>query len=386
MSRSIRRYYVCLAITILLCTASLPAEDADRIVAIADVHGDLDTLTALLRKTALIDAAGHWSGGKATLVQTGDLVDRGPKSRAVLDLLMTLQKEAPRRNGGVRVSLGNHEVMNIIGDLRYVVPEDYAAFADARSEQRRRSALQNYSRIQAARGLRPDEAAWLQAHPLGFVEHREAFGPEGVYGRWLRSLPAMNIVGDSIFLHGGIAPEFAEGWTVEKINATIRTEIQAFDRIKQYLVDRKLALPFFTLDEMADAAQAELTLRKSKPQAEQEEEGRQHIQILEQFLALGGWLTIREEGPLWFRGYDRWTDEEGETHLARLTQALKVKRIVVGHTPQANGEIRSRFGGKVFLIDTGMLSGYFKGGRASALEMSAGHVRAIYPSGQVELN
>src|SRR5213594_4091918 len=162
MSRSIRRYYVCLAITILLCTASLPAEDADRIVAIADVHGDLDTLTALLRKTALIDAVGHWSGGKATLVQTGDLVDRGPKSRAVLDLLMTLQKEAPRRNGGVRVSLGNHEVMNIIGDLRYVVPEDYAAFADARSEQRRRSALQNYSRIQAARGLRPDEAAWLQ--------------------------------------------------------------------------------------------------------------------------------------------------------------------------------------------------------------------------------
>src|SRR5213593_1494858 len=152
MSRSIRRYYVCLAITILLCTASLPAEDADRIVAIADVHGDLDTLTALLRKTALIDAAGHWSGGKTTLVQTGDLVDRGPKSRAVLDLIMALQKEAPRSNGSVRVAIGNHEVMNIIGDLGYVVPEDYAAFTDARSEQKRRSAWQDYARLQMERG------------------------------------------------------------------------------------------------------------------------------------------------------------------------------------------------------------------------------------------
>ena len=63
-----------------------------------------------------------------------------------------------------------------------------------------------------------------------------------------------------------------------------------------------------------------------------------------------------------------------------------MKRIVVGHTPQPNGEIRRRFGGKVFLIDTGMLSNYFKGGKASALEISKDSIRAIYIDKQIGLN
>jgi hypothetical protein len=379
-------YRLCLAAGILLAAISVQyAQNADRVVAIADIHGDLDSLTALMRKADLIDAGNHWNGGRTTLVQTGDLIDRGPKSRAVLDFLMGLQKEAPRRNGAVRVGLGNHEVMNLIGDLRYVVPEDYAAFSDARSDQRRRAALQTYVKFQAARGLAADEAAWLQAHPLGFIEHREAFGPDGVYGRWIRGLPAINTAGDSVFLHGGLGPEL-DGWTLDKINSQIRTELQFFDNTKQYLIDKKLALPFFTLNELIAAAQAEYDSKKAKPPAQQDGDEKQHIRILEQLLGIGSWLSVRDDGPLWFRGYDRWTDEEGETRLARLTQALRVKRVVVGHTPQANGEIRARFGGKVFLIDTGMLSSYFKGGQASALEISGGRLRAIYLNHQTELN
>jgi hypothetical protein len=245
--------------------------------------------------------------------------------------------------------------------------------------------LQDYSRLQSSRGAAVDQAAWLTAHPLGFVEHRQAFGPDGVYGKWLRTLPAVQQVGDSLFLHGGISPEFAD-WSVDKLNSQVRTELQAFDRIKQALVDKKLGLPFSTLNELLQSAQQELTARKAKPPAPDDQEGLQFIRVLEQFTGIAGWMITRDNGPLWFRGYDKWTDEEGAPNIDRLTRAFRVKRIVVGHTVQPKGEIRPRFGGKAILIDTGMLGSYFKGGQASALEIAGDRVRAVYTSGPVDLN
>src|SRR5262245_38080689 len=128
----------CLFIVCVMLAAAAQAPQTERVVAIGDVHGDLGAFVALLQKTGLLDASRRWSGGRATLVLTGDLIDRGPESRGVLDFVMALQKDAPRRNGSVRVGLGNHEVMNIMGDLRYVTPADYAGFADGKSEQRRK--------------------------------------------------------------------------------------------------------------------------------------------------------------------------------------------------------------------------------------------------------
>ncbi len=66
----------------------------ERVIAIGDVHGDYESFAAVLRSAALIDKEGNWTGGKTHLVQTGDIVDRGPDSRAVMDLLMRLQKQA----------------------------------------------------------------------------------------------------------------------------------------------------------------------------------------------------------------------------------------------------------------------------------------------------
>ena len=86
------------------------------------------------------------------------------------------------------------------------------------------------------------------------------------------------------------------------------------------------------------------------------------------------------EGPLWFRGYSGWTDEEGRAQMPRLLAAVHAERLVVAHTVQPDGRIRMRFDGAVFLIYTGMLdSRFFPGGRASALELSEGVARAIYP-------
>ena len=78
---------------------------------------------------------------------------------------------------------------------------------------------------------------------------------------------------------------------------------------------------------------------------------------------------MRPDGPLWFRGYDQWTDEEGAAQIGKILEAYDAAHIAVGHTVQKGGRIRPRFGDKVFLIDTGMLSSYYPGGRASALEI-----------------
>ena len=104
-----------------------PAESPEFVVAIGDVHGDFDDFVAILQHTGLIDKQNHWTGSKSTLVQVGDLLDRGPEPRAVMDLLMALEKEASKNGGRVVSLLGNHEMMNIMGDLRYVTPRTMPA-------------------------------------------------------------------------------------------------------------------------------------------------------------------------------------------------------------------------------------------------------------------
>jgi len=88
-----------------------------------------------------------------------------------------------------------------------------------------------------------------------------------------------------------------------------------------------------------------------------------------EFLGFQDWLSVRPDGPLWFRGYDQWSEEEGVAQVSKLLEAYKATHIAVGHTVQKGGRIRPRFGNKVFLIDTGMLSSYYPGGKASALEI-----------------
>jgi len=107
--------------------ANIPVGPAEPLVAIADVHGDFDDFVAILRRSGLTDNQNHWIAGKATFVQTGDLLDRGPKPREVMGLMMALEKEAAQAGGRVVSLLGNHEAMNMMGDLRYVTPANFAS-------------------------------------------------------------------------------------------------------------------------------------------------------------------------------------------------------------------------------------------------------------------
>ena len=110
--------------------------NVERIVAIGDIHGDYDQLAAVLKSAGLIDDQGSWTGGKTHLVQVGDVLDRGPDSRKAMDLLMRIEKEAPEAGGYVHALIGNHEAMNVYGDLRYTSMGEYAAFQDENSELR----------------------------------------------------------------------------------------------------------------------------------------------------------------------------------------------------------------------------------------------------------
>ncbi len=371
--------------------AKTPPEPRESIIAIADVHNDFDDFVAILRRTGLIDQQNHWTGGKTTFVQVGDLLDRGPKPREVMNLMMALEKESAQAGGRVVGLLGNHEVMNIMGDLRYVTAANYASFTDGNSENRQKAAYEEYVKWRNSHAsvlaelphpMELTEAEWMARHPAGYVEQREAFGPKGEYGHWLRGHSAVAELEGIIFLHGGIHPDLGKT-KIDAMNNQIRDEIKAFDDAKQYFQNEKLLLPFFNSLEISNVLQAEVIaeLKSRVPPSNQRQTK------IQEFLKQADWFSLRVDGPLWFRGYDQWNDEEGGPKANKLLQDYKAAHIVVGHTVQKGGRIRPRFGNKIFLIDTGMLSSYYAGGMPSALEICADNrIIAVYLDQQVVLD
>ncbi len=148
-----RKLKVAVALVLACLAVGLPAAQAPapRVLAVGDIHGALDAFVEILQQARLLDANRKWVGGTATLVQTGDYTDRGAGVRAVMDLLMELEPQAAAARGRVITLLGNHEVMNLIGELRDVTPAIFATFADAQSEARRERAYREYVALAEAR-------------------------------------------------------------------------------------------------------------------------------------------------------------------------------------------------------------------------------------------
>jgi Calcineurin-like phosphoesterase len=374
---------------------------APRVVAVGDIHGDFDAFRALLERAGIVDAAGRWIAGNTTLIQLGDMMDRGPKVRAVLDLLMDLEAQAAAAGGHVEVLLGNHETMNLTGVTVDVTPAIYATFADEQSEQRREAAYEAYVQwcgVRSARLPRPapriytpvSKSEWMAAHPPGFVEYREALTPQGHYGRWLRTRPAIMRVGDTVFQHAGINPDRAPRH-LEDINDQVRTQIRRMDDYRNLMIAQKLMLPFFTLAEMQAVAQAELAANASvsrngaSPPGAADWFDQPDSFGLQNVLRIDSWVLFDAEGPLWFRGFATWTQNNGRSQVEKLLRRYDVEHFVVGHSVPSTMRITPRFAAAIFLIDTGMLSSVYRGGIASALEIRDGRFTAIYPEGRVTL-
>lgn len=314
----------------------------ERVVAIGDVHGAYDQFVGILRAAGLLDSRDRWSGGRAILVQTGDVLDRGPDSRKVLDLLRRLERDAARAGGRVYPLLGNHEVMRMVWDWRDVSAGELAGFRTLDSADLRERAYAIVSADVARRAREEertfDEAAFreqfLKEIPLGYIEMRQAFDATGDYGKWLRERNAVIKINGIVFLHGGISAATA-ALGCAGINEAVRRDLTV-----------------------------------ANPTAEQ-------------VLAM---LSSSETGPLWYRGLAQEPDPAFAPEVTNILGVLGARAIVIGHTVTAGFRIATRFDGRVIQIDTGMLGGaFYPGGMASALEIRGDALTAIYQNGRERL-
>ena len=337
-----RWFCLFIAIAIALVPASVrPQSPPQRIIAVGDLHGDHDAWRAIATSSGLIDAKGKWSGGNATLVQMGDIVDRGPDSLKIIRDLMRLQREAPKRGGNVIVLLGNHEAMMMTGDLRYVHPGEYAAFAPRDSKARLDRVYEaNKAAIEADYRSRVPEMSpqaikdeWLKGWPLGKVEYQLAWRPDGELGKWALSNPAVAKVGDTLFVHGGISSAFAH-LPLDEINRQAAAALQARDAASTAIINNPHGPLWYrglvVRNEGDDATVAPIPPGTTIP------------------------LTIEQELDLALRSFG-------------------VKRIVVGHTPSPKGIIGGA-DGKLWRVDSAISRAY--GGQPAFLEISGDKVSA----------
>lgn len=328
-----------LAAAALLAVAAAAAAPAlpqpARIVAVGDLHGDFQVWREIAGAAGLVNAGGHWTGGRTTLVQLGDMVDREPDSSKIVRDLMRLQKEAPRQGGRVIVLTGNHEAMNVTGDLRYTVPGDFAEYATPHSAKlredtyrERKAAIEaKYRAANPAMSAAAIHDAWIKATPLGWVEQRLAWSPRGEIGRWIVRNPAAVLIGGTLFVHGGISAEYSR-LPLDRMNRQVAAALSARDQLPNSIINDPL-------------------------------------------------------GPLWYRGLITRDPEKTEIpaggparppieqELQTVLTAYGAKRIVVGHTPNLKG-IQLLHGGRLVTIDTG--ASRFYGGPPSYLEIIGSQV------------
>ena len=371
-----------LALALLLGGRGFAADQ--RVVAVGDIHGAFPRFVAILQRMGLIDARRQWTGGSTVLVQTGDALDRDPQSRRCLDLLMELEEQAPKKGGRVVPILGNHEAMNVMGQLRSVSTEEYRAFATPQSEKVREKAYQDYLSFMATsskrRGIPVREETeagrkkWMDAHPQGFFEHREAYGPQGRYGRWLRKHDAVAQVGDLLFVHTGLNPQL-EFAGIRELNDRIRSEFATFDSVWQLLVDRKIIWRYMSLKRAIREVEGVQKAGPVDPSTEQ---------AMKKLAGSSDWMVLSEEGPLWFRGYSHKKKAQAKVraNLEPMLTRLKAHYVIMGHTPTPSHRIMKVYDDLVFRIDTGMQD---PEGQAAALEILNGRFTAYYPKEEPEV-
>jgi hypothetical protein len=219
-------------------------DGVERVVALSDIHGAYKPLVKTLRNAGVIDDKLSWASGNTHLVIVGDILDRGPESRQAMDLLMRLEGEAAAAGGRVHVLVGNHEAMNLIGDLRYVSRSEYAAFTTEERAEDRERWFTEFAEHRAPPDKTPDEVRALfdRSFPEGFFGHREAFAPDGKYGEWLLQKPIMIVINGTAYVHGGVSP-MIEQVGLDGVNGTLHAEMVDYVENLEILFESGALLP-----------------------------------------------------------------------------------------------------------------------------------------------
>jgi hypothetical protein len=326
----------------LVCAAPREIDDhhwsgVERIIAIGDIHGDYAQYMATLEAAGLVNEKGKWIGGKTHLVQNGDIPDRGPDSAKIIRHLAKLMKEASKSGGQIHALIGNHEAMNVYGDLRYVSAGEYAAFVTRNSDKLRDRYYEAV--MQDLRTREPEKFAalpanyrqeWDATHPLGWVEHRQAWdpawNPKGEFALWVLGRQVAIQINDLVFLHGGISGFYCQN-TLNSLTAKVTAGLRAYDPAKPGILED-------------------------------------------------------EYGPLWYRGMAGEAPEASAESVQAILQQNAAHHIVVGHTP-TSGIIWPRYQGQVIQIDTGISAAY--GSHLGYLEVTPEGLFAGYSKGKVAL-
>ncbi|KGJ88322.1 metallophosphoesterase [Colwellia psychrerythraea] len=161
-----------------------------KVAALSDFHGQYDLMIELLTNNRIIDEQKNWLFGNGHFVITGDIFDRGDKVTEILWFLYDLERQAEQSGGKVHLTLANHEVMILNGDLRYLHPKY----------------------IETAQKLnKPFEAL---------------FSKTSILGNWLRSKPVLVKVNNMLFTHGGFHPSLASNnHSLEEINSVFKNSL-----------------------------------------------------------------------------------------------------------------------------------------------------------------
>ena len=341
-------------------------DGVSRVVALSDIHGDYGAMVRTLGQAGVIDEDGAWSAGATHLVIVGDILDRGAESRAAMDHLMRLEGEASTAGGRVHVLIGNHETMNMTGDLRYVIPEEYAAFADDETSAERDAWFEKYAERAGEVSSLPDfRTRFDERFPPGYFGHRREFAYSGKYGQWLLTKPAIVVINGTAFVHGGLSPTVAQ-YGLDGVNATLHGELVEFMRLHEELVAEGVLLPTDSERELESILKrASASLEEESAVEEESAEDVRYLRLLE--LLNSDLHAI--DGPLWYRGNVHCSRLIEEDRLLATLDVLGADRLVVGHTPTPTRSVLERFEGKLIEVDTGMNAGYYKGsGHALIIE------------------
>jgi hypothetical protein len=339
---------VLVCLTRLSPAADIPYEwsGVERVVSVADLHGDYDQFVFILAhpQVGLIDADLHWTGGKAHLVQLGDVLDRGPGAKEIFDLIRRLEKEAAAAGGMVHQLLGNHEEMNITGIALdypgYVTVEQFVSFL---REDFRRAKDAEYIRTLPPDERKRAEMDGLDIHDDGYAAYwqkiltakdRQAvrayvLGFNDVYGDWLIKQNTVIKINDVVYVHGGINESLSK-WPIREINQVLRTELEFFQGRQRN--PQRYGQPFHPR------------------------------------------LVYDPNSPLWFRGLATKNEATAEAAIDRTLANLGARAMVVGHnyfsypggaSPVVTKDFVAKFHDKIWIMDTGISGSY--GGHPSAL-------------------
>ena len=177
-------------------------QDVTKILALGDIHGDYDLLLEFLQNCKVIDHQVNWTFGNGHLVFCGDIFDRGEKVTECLWLIYHLENQALKNGGQVHFLLGNHEIMSMDGDNRYL----------------------------------SNKYEMLYYH--FDLNYRELFNESTELGRWLRRKNTVIKINDLLFVHAGIAPKLKNyKLPISGINQRVRNYLKGDEDLYYFVND-----------------------------------------------------------------------------------------------------------------------------------------------------